>query len=82
MAHAHEPGLAIRQGQPGDDGAEQQAALRTDWWSVEPGICRVVDESPQRVDRLRCLGNGVVPQCAEEAFGRLMGIEGMEALRG
>jgi len=52
------------------------------WWSVEPDVGRVASRISQRVDRLRCLGNGVVPQCAEEAFGRLMGIEDMEALRG
>ena len=35
------------------------------WWSVEPGISRVVDEFPGRVDRLRALGNAIVPQCAQ-----------------
>lgn len=35
------------------------------WWSVEPRICRVADGVPNRVDRIRCLGNAVVPQLAE-----------------
>lgn len=35
------------------------------YWAVEPGICRVVDGAASRVDRLRCLGNTVVPQVAE-----------------
>ncbi len=34
------------------------------WWLVEPDVGRVADGVPYRVDRLRCLGNAVVPQCA------------------
>lgn len=34
-------------------------------WAVEPAICRVAHGIPARVDRLRSLGNAVVPQVAE-----------------
>ncbi len=34
-------------------------------WAVEPGICRVVNGIPSRVDRLKGLGNAVVPQVAQ-----------------
>jgi len=32
------------------------------WWSVEPDVGRVAHGVPNRVDRLKCLGNSVVPQ--------------------
>jgi DNA (cytosine-5)-methyltransferase 1 len=41
------------------------------WWEVEPDVGRVADGVPRRVDRLRGLGNAVVPQVAEYV-GRLI----------
>jgi DNA (cytosine-5)-methyltransferase 1 len=35
------------------------------WWSAEPNVGRVAHGIPKRVDRLRCLGNAVVPQIPE-----------------
>ena len=32
------------------------------YWTHEPGVDRVVDGIPDRVDRIKCLGNAVVPQ--------------------
>ena len=47
----------------------QASALRTagshspwDNWPDEPGVGRVADGVPNRVDRIKCLGNAVVPQ--------------------
>jgi len=34
------------------------------WWAVEPAVGRVANGIPRRVDRLRGLGNAVVPQVA------------------
>lgn len=41
------------------------------WWEVEPDVGRVVNGVPSRVDRLKGLGNAVVPQVAE-VIGRLI----------
>ena len=41
------------------------------WWETEPDVGRVADGIPNRVDRLRGLGNAVVPQVAEY-IGRLI----------
>src|SRR5581483_2032213 len=36
-----------------------------DWWAIEPDVGRVAHGIPGRVDRLRQLGNSVVPQIPE-----------------
>jgi DNA (cytosine-5)-methyltransferase 1 len=41
-------------------------------WAVEPDVGRVANGVPQRVDRLKGLGNAVVPQCAEQIGRRIM----------
>ena len=42
------------------------------WWQTEPNVGRVANGISNRVDRLRGLGNAVVPQVAE-LVGRLIG---------
>ncbi len=60
--------------------AKQSAAECGGWWSVEPAVGRVAHGIPSRVDRLRCLGNAVVPQIVE-IIGRAI-IEHAEAEEG
>jgi len=36
----------------------------TGWWAHQPPMGRVADGFPGRVDRLRALGNAIVPACA------------------
>jgi DNA (cytosine-5)-methyltransferase 1 len=38
------------------------------WWEFEPNVGRVADGIPFRLDRIRCIGNAIVPQCAELIF--------------
>lgn len=45
---------------------------RPDWWATEPDVGRVANGVAFRVDRLRAIGNGQVPQCAAEAWRRLL----------
>jgi hypothetical protein len=63
------------------DGAPRKAPVerqsRRDW-GAEPAVGRVAHGVPNRVDRLRCLGNAVVPQIPEligRAIMQQMGVE-------
>ena len=51
----------------GDGSADVSDAQREreNWWTTEPDVGRVANGVPRRVDRLKGLGNAVVPQCAE-----------------
>lgn len=52
---------------------KQRYACDESWWQAEPSVCRVVDGCPYRVDRIKALGNGVVPLQAKTAFEKLIG---------
>ena len=54
-----------QQRRPESAPAEQPAAECSGWWESEPDVGRVAHGVPSRVDRLRCLGNAVVPQVVE-----------------
>jgi DNA (cytosine-5)-methyltransferase 1 len=48
--------------------SEPNIKRRGNWggrWPTEPDVGRVANGVPSRVDRLKCLGNAVVPQVAE-----------------
>ncbi len=40
-------------------------------WPAEPAVGRVAHGIPKRVDRLKCLGNSIVPQIAELLFRQI-----------
>lgn len=46
------------------------------WWEAEPNVDRVADEVSNRVDRLKCLGNAVVPQQFYPIFDAISKIQG------
>jgi len=45
------------------------------FWEAEPDVGRVVDGVPRRMERIKCLGNAVVPAQCKKAFEILAGIE-------
>ena len=53
-----EPGQVSAQGRK----PAVQIIARDDWWATEPDVGRVADGVSSRVDRLKSLGNAVVPQ--------------------
>jgi DNA (cytosine-5)-methyltransferase 1 len=48
------------------------------WWNVEPELGRVAHGIPDRVDRLKSLGNAVVPQVVEVLGKAIMEIDLLE----
>lgn len=53
---------------------KHQNTPMSNWWTIEPNVDRVVNGLPNRMDRIKCLGNSVVPQQAKAAFERLCGL--------
>ncbi len=45
------------------------------WWTTEPELGRVAYGIPHRVDRLKSLGNAIVPQVAYEILKRIVELE-------
>jgi DNA (cytosine-5)-methyltransferase 1 len=50
-------------------------ALEVQWWATEPDVGRVAHGVPVRVDRLRALGNAVVPQIPQIIGEAIMAAE-------
>lgn len=62
VCNTDSPRLAQWQGKRSDARPQLTALVRADWWAIEPNVGRVAHGVPARVDRLRALGNAVVPQ--------------------
>lgn len=64
VANANEPGLQDRNETQKDvqlSASRRGSSERREWWEVEPELGRVAHGIAHRVDRLKALGNGVVP---------------------
>lgn len=57
-------------------GQRAQTNASREWWKTEPDVGRVAHGVSARVDRLRCLGNAVVPQQAYPIFEAIAQFEG------
>jgi DNA (cytosine-5)-methyltransferase 1 len=66
---------------PERHGSGQRALGQRGWWLVEPGVGRVAHGVPARVDRLRSLGNAVVPQIPEIIGRAIMTQQATECAR-
>jgi DNA (cytosine-5)-methyltransferase 1 len=51
-----------------------QGESGTNHWAIEPNVGRVANGIPSRVDRIKCLGNSVVPIQIKTAFEKLLGL--------
>ena len=65
LADANLPRLEIGEGIASHYGPKRTTTLGGGWWDVEPDVGRVAHGGSARVDRLRSLGNAVVPQIPE-----------------
>ena len=81
LAYPDQSGLEGRQeglrqekrwdGNTGHSWAKVGGNGRNGFWRTEPDVGRVADGVPHRVDRLRGLGNAIVPQCAALIMERI-----------
>lgn len=62
-------------GQQGIPARQRNSTANGSWWAAEPNVGRVVHGVPFRVDRLKCLGNAVVPQQFFPIFDAIARIE-------
>lgn len=64
-----------RVGTCGESSGARPVAYTSSWWVTEPDVGRVAHGIPARVDRLRSLGNALVPQIAEWLGRRILDYE-------
>ena len=64
-----------QQWRPQSEPAQHEAVERGSRWLAEPGVGRVAHGVPRRVDRLKALGNAVVPQVVEQIGRAILEVE-------
>ena len=69
---AHTSGKNVQgRGKPCGIRQERDTPSGTGWWAVEPRVGRVADGVAARVDRLKAIGNGQVPQVVAAVWRKL-----------
>jgi DNA (cytosine-5)-methyltransferase 1 len=73
VGNAERQSLALGQGQRNNAQQKQPPAVGAggqgrEWWATEPGLGRVAHGVPNRVDRLKAIGNGQVPAVVAEVW--------------
>ena len=68
ICHAAVAGLSHRPAESMGEPREDEKSKRPDWWATEPNLGRVAHGVANRVDRLRCIGNGQVPAVVQLAW--------------
>mgnify|MGYP000921857751 CR=1 FL=1 len=63
------------QGMQGLPEKQEASVANGGWWPAEPDVGRISYGVPSRVDRLKCLGNAVVPQQFYPIFRAIADIE-------
>jgi DNA (cytosine-5)-methyltransferase 1 len=69
------PAVKETQGQRTNHGERAPEYVTGEWWPAEPNVGRVANGVPSRVDRLKCLGNAVVPKQFYPIFQAIAYIE-------
>lgn len=62
-------------GRSGTGRRDEAEVANGDWWESEPDVGRVAHGIPSRVDRLKALGNSIVPEVAFQFFKIIKQIE-------
>ncbi len=75
------PAVEEAGGSRADHGGRAAEYVAGEWWPAEPNVGRVAYGVPHRVDRLKCLGNAVVPQQFYPVFLAIAEMERLEALQ-
>ena len=70
-ANAINKRLEVWESQQSNNGAQLKTIERASWWNFEPNVGRVADGVAARVDRLKAIGNGQVPEVAATAWGAM-----------
>ena len=70
-AESEQAGGIFKQWIPADFSANSDWRGQAPTWATEPDVGRLAHGVPHRVDRLRGLGNAIVPQIAELLFRRI-----------